>query len=538
MGELYEPYPKLPKNIRQIGERDDIVRVYAEDYVNTYLKRLFPAAGQDLRAGLLLGNIEEHGGVPYVFIDGAMEMEGVTEEGEKVNFSEEAWKRAYQTIEEMFPKRTVQGWFLCGAPGSQLSPLNYWKQHGQYFNGKHKLMYLNSGLEGEEALYITSSDGFYRLRGYCIYYERNQMMQDYMVMRKENRRVEDGGSDPVIRNFRRKMEQKKEHADDQSRTIQFLKGMCGCLAVLTLAGGVAAFNSAEKMKDMEAVMASVLPEAESLWDSGKSRLLNQAEGSAQKGQTRASAEKNTEKQEKELSGNAKTSSGLIIEEAAGDVFPLANAQGDEEAQTKAPAEAASQAQPQTPAENASQTQAKTPAEAASQAQAQTPAENVSQNQTKTPAEAASQAQTQTPEEGASQNQTKTSAEGASQNQTKAPAEGASQNQTKAPAEDDSQSQENAQTEGTSPSSENIDDGTEQKKDGDGQAEAANSTQAKPVRQKEPKPGQGVYVVQQGETLYGICFKLYQNINRVDEICEINGITDVNMLEAGFRLIVP
>lgn len=68
MGELYEPYPKLPKNIRQIGERDDIVRVYAEDYVNTYLKRLFPAAGQDLRAGLLLGNIEEHGVFPMFLL--------------------------------------------------------------------------------------------------------------------------------------------------------------------------------------------------------------------------------------------------------------------------------------------------------------------------------------------------------------------------------------------------------------------------------------------------------------------------------------
>ena len=191
MGELYEPYPKLPKNIRQIGERDDIVRVYAEDYVNTYLKRLFPVAGQDLRAGLLLGNIEEHGGIPYVFIDGALEMEGVTQEGEKVVFSDEAWKRAYQTIEEMFPKRTVQGWFLCGAMGSQLSPLNYWKQHSQYFAGKNKLMYLNSALEGEEALYITSSDGFYKLRGYCIYYERNQMMQDYMILRKDARRVEE-----------------------------------------------------------------------------------------------------------------------------------------------------------------------------------------------------------------------------------------------------------------------------------------------------------------------------------------------------------
>ena len=50
-------------------------------------------------------------------------------------------------------------------------------------------MYLNSGLEGEEAVYITSSDGFYKLRGYSIYYERNQMMQDYMISRKDISRV-------------------------------------------------------------------------------------------------------------------------------------------------------------------------------------------------------------------------------------------------------------------------------------------------------------------------------------------------------------
>lgn len=46
MGELYNPFPKLPKNIRQIGERDQIVKLYVEDYVNTYLRRLYPAGGQ------------------------------------------------------------------------------------------------------------------------------------------------------------------------------------------------------------------------------------------------------------------------------------------------------------------------------------------------------------------------------------------------------------------------------------------------------------------------------------------------------------
>ena len=31
---------------------------------------------------------------------------------------------------------------------------------------------------------------------------------------------------------------------------------------------------------------------------------------------------------------------------------------------------------------------------------------------------------------------------------------------------------------------------------------------------------------------------YQNLNRVDEICSINGLEDVNHLEAGTRLILP
>ena len=117
MGELYEPFPRLPKNIRQIGERDQILKLYLEDYVKTYLKRLRPARGSDLRVGLLLGSREVHEDVPYVFVDGALEMESVTEEGEKVVFTEDAWKKAYQEVEQMFPKRTVQGWFLCGGPG-------------------------------------------------------------------------------------------------------------------------------------------------------------------------------------------------------------------------------------------------------------------------------------------------------------------------------------------------------------------------------------------------------------------------------------
>ena len=259
MGELYNPYPKLPKNIRQVGERDQVVKLYIEDYVNTYLKRLYPAGGQDLRVGLLLGEIRTEDGIPFLFIDGALEMEQVTREGEKVEFTEEAWKKAYQVMEQMFPHRSVQGWFLCGAPGCALSPLDYWKQHGQYFSGKNQLMYLNSGLEGEEAIYTASEDGFYKLRGYSIYYERNQMMQDYMVSRKDARRVESGTRDMVIQDFRDRMEERKQSVGHARSAIGLLGGTCSVLAVLVLAGGLVMFGNYRKMKDMEAVIASVMP---------------------------------------------------------------------------------------------------------------------------------------------------------------------------------------------------------------------------------------------------------------------------------------
>lgn len=449
MGELYEPYPKLPKNIRQIGERDDIVRVYVEDYVNTYLKRLFPKGGQDLRAGLLLGNLEDHGGVPYVFIDGALEMEGITQEGEQVVFTEEAWKRAYQAVEEMFPKRTVQGWFLCGVPGCQLSPLNYWKQHSQYFAGQSKVMYLNSGLEGEEALYITSSDGFYKLRGHCIYYERNQMMQDYMVARKDSRPVEAGGSDPVIRDFRRKMEQKKERAGSQNRTIQTLRGLCACLAILALAGGVAAFNSFERMRDMEAVMASVLPDADAIANAGKD-TFSWILGSPQE----------ESRSKEEASQKFYDSNGVIIEEASGDVYPTIAYQQEkiEEAIQETGGD-----MPE-PMDDAGSV----------------------------------------PEGAAAPGET---------------------GQSETAASSEPEPAEVALAEG-----EILEESQEAAPDA---AEAG----AKPV-QLEPAPGQSVYVVQEGETLYGICFQLYQNLSKVDEICEINGLEDVNVLEAGRRLIIP
>lgn len=441
---MYNPFPKLPKNIRQIGERDAIVKLYVEDYVNTYLRRLYPTGGQDLRVGLLLGSVEMNDGTPYIFIDGAMEMEEVTEPGQKVVFSELAWKKAYQSVEQLFPKRSVQGWFLCGAPGNDLSPLNYWKQHVQYFQGPNKLMYLSSGAEGDETVYITSEDGFYKLSGYSIYYERNQMMQDYMVLRKDVRRIESGSDEKVIQEFRKRMDERKDEVTDRHQTLGLLKGMCMAMSIVIMAGGIVMFNNYERMQEMESVIASAIPERV------ESALMGK----------------------ESAAGKEKAESHVIVEEAEGGVYP-----------TTAPVtkETMSETQPQNQAGESGQ------------------AGIDSQN-----GEAGASAGSGGGESGAG-------------GENGAGASAAGQSQTQASGGANAQPKEaGTESKGTSGGSEST-----------SQAEAAAAGGA-----------ERVHIVQDGETLYGICIAEYHSVNKLKEICELNGLDDENKIVSGQKLLLP
>lgn len=427
MGEYSGSRAELPKNIRQIGERDEVVRLYVEDYVNTYLKQVYPSGGPGLRVGLLLGNSDPQQEVPCLFVDGALEMEEVVPSGEKIVFSEAAWKKAYQRMEETFPKKTVQGWFICGAPGCMLSPLTYWRLHKQYFGGKNQLMYINSGVDGEAAYYVMSEDGFYRLKGYHIYYEKNQMMQDYMILRKDARRVETGTGDRVIRDFRNRMEERQQEAASRYGTIRALGTLCGVLSVAVLAGGVVLFGNYQKMREMESVLVSVLPDG--------------------------------------VRGTADGKEAVTVEQLRGSVTPLESGDVDADGTT---------------AENGGQAH-------------------------KWTLESAADGDTEGTAIAGRQNGQASGGQ-SEENGKKA--------ETKAPY---ILPEPEAQRDLPNP--------------------GGNSTAGQDYPVTNLKPG-GTYTVGDGETLYGICFKLYGNIRHLDDILAVNHLTDENRIIAGQTLVLP
>ena len=457
MGDLYNPFPKLPKNVRQIGDPDQVVRLYVEDYVNTYLKRLYPSGRQTMRVGVLLGSVEQYDGTPYIFIDGAMELEDVETEGEKILFSESSWKKLYSAMETAFPKRTVQGWFLCGGPSSQLSPLNYWKQHSQYFAGKNQLMYLNHGLEGEEAVYVTSEDGFYRLKGHYIYYERNQMMQDYMISRKDVRRVESGSHEKVIKDFRQRMTARKEQAGARQRTAGVLGMACGILSVAVLAGGVVLMNNYQKMRQMEGVLASVLPVGVSDWQEYQEELEEAPD--------------------------------FIIEERPGNVYPTSGTEDGGQA-----------------------INGQTDGGQAVSGQAETGQDNL-ETGAETGTEAGSGAETGAETGTTPSPETMSSEDAFSSGQaSQAPLD----NLVGMGKESEPEKQEEVLGEGD-----------------------AKETILPPVDYDAAEAnGYRIYEIGEGETLYGICWKEYGDLSRLEEICRLNALEDVDHILAGQRLILP
>lgn len=256
MEDLKEEKLKLPRNIRQIGDKEDVVKIYIEDYASIYLKKLRPSGGQGLKIGLLLGNSRIEDGIPYIFIEGAMEIEGLNATPEQIEFTNEIWTSTYDNIKKYFEGQDIQGWFICGSLDVKLDSMDVWGLHTRYFPGKNQVLYISPTYELDEALYVTSVNGFYKTAGHCIYYERNEPMQDYMILRKEARRIEPDVDDHVIQSFRTVMEEKKEEAK-KSRTVQMLYSACTFLTLVICAIGVTLINTHDKMKSMEVALTQI-----------------------------------------------------------------------------------------------------------------------------------------------------------------------------------------------------------------------------------------------------------------------------------------
>lgn len=143
---------ELPKNITQIGESDKFCKIYAEDYVVSYLKQLNRVAGDKNLAVALYGTRREEAGISYLFMYGAA----------KLNFLQRESRHLSQAVQQEVEKQRQR----------------YFREYG--FLG-YKI------LNGEmiEGFQICEQGVCRYISGYAQFYEKNDCMLAYMLEQRQ-----------------------------------------------------------------------------------------------------------------------------------------------------------------------------------------------------------------------------------------------------------------------------------------------------------------------------------------------------------------
>jgi len=238
---------KLPKNIRQIGEPGQGVKVLIEDYAYTYLHQLAEENLTCMKTAVLVGRTEEPG---RIYVQGALEVKMGQEQ--KSWFSNEHWRDIFQNIQNWFEGLEVVGWFLSnpGFPAVLTEELR--SLHKRHFPGTQYVFFQMDVLENEEVLYQRGENGLTPLCGYYIYYEKNDRMQAYMSQQRGGVGIEPEGilKDQAAARFRNVMQEKKEQ-NAQKKTLAFLYTACTFLVMVILVIGVTMINNYDRMANME-----------------------------------------------------------------------------------------------------------------------------------------------------------------------------------------------------------------------------------------------------------------------------------------------
>ena len=241
---------KLPKNTRQIGEENGEKRLYVEDYVVTYLNRL--ADEKDVARAILIGTVKERNLYPYIFIDGAVEVEDY-------HMDEKQREEFEKKIEMEFGIRKIMGWFFSSKEGPVIYNQEVLDTYHQFFAEENQVLLVSDPLEEELNAFFMEDEMLTEQPGYQIYYEKNLPMQNRLIEKNIGKSQEKGteNKDDAIHRFRElvKLKKTEKETEEEKKNGWLTYIASGFLVMTILALGVTIIYSYDRMKQVEQNLA-------------------------------------------------------------------------------------------------------------------------------------------------------------------------------------------------------------------------------------------------------------------------------------------
>ena len=211
---------RIPKNIRQIGSNQSNKKVYIEDYVMTQLKKK-PEKEENVRYGVLLGEVKKGKGNIYVFVKGMVEVRDIIENS--LIFNDDIWSAVYKDIKQYFDNMNIVGWFVS-VPYRVSDDMNGIKKiHLDNFAGNDKVCFLSDRTEKEEGFYVYEQGSLEKQQGYYIYYEKNEKMKKYVKNSSTNNSKAGQNQETKTETKNTKESAKKQNSDPKVVTAAAAK---------------------------------------------------------------------------------------------------------------------------------------------------------------------------------------------------------------------------------------------------------------------------------------------------------------------------
>ena len=249
-----EQFFHIPKNIRQIGLISEEHKIYIEDYAYTFLGRIASERPMKGKLAVLLGQSNWSEGTSYIFVRCALQVQEEDISPEHIPFSDENWIQINEQIEEFFQGQEIVGWFFSAPEISMEVTDIIYRTHMNSFGGNDKVLFSMEPQEKEEAFFRYENGRMEKQMGYYIYYEKNPMMQEYMIAMNQEGPPKDSEkvSDDAVINFRKKIQQKQERqqSEGQKKMSAVMYAASACVALAVLAVGINFMNQYDKMQQM------------------------------------------------------------------------------------------------------------------------------------------------------------------------------------------------------------------------------------------------------------------------------------------------
>jgi hypothetical protein len=251
---------KMPKNIRQIGTAPDKKKIYIEDYVMTFLRKIAEPGNTSARGAILLGQHFRDEDMETIFISGAIEAQNLEFDVEQIKFDDHVWSDLYAEINKYFENLSVVGWFLSRMGFSTDINEGISRIHRSNFKNSGSVLFVMDSLECEDAFYMWEKGQLVKQRGYYIYYVRNEPMQNYIISRK-NTVTEEKSREvlrkdaEIVKNFREMRTDKKDGA--KKGKSYFVYAASSFFIVFALSMGIVVTGSYDKMKNLESVVKQI-----------------------------------------------------------------------------------------------------------------------------------------------------------------------------------------------------------------------------------------------------------------------------------------